>query len=105
MPAYALDKMSIKELNDLDGRIKKAMVHARERELAAIKQKLDTLIVQAVFKQGEQKGAAGEHGDAARAYLRAAKEFPKDPRAAQSVTLIAPFFVSETVVVFADDLF
>lgn len=44
MPAYALDKMSIKELNDLDGRIKKAMVHARERELAAIKQKLDVII-------------------------------------------------------------
>ena len=46
--------------------------------------KLDTLIVQAVFKQGEQKAAAGEHGDAARAYLRAAKEFPSDPRAAQA---------------------
>jgi cellulose synthase operon protein C len=46
--------------------------------------KLDTLIVQAVFKQGEQKGAAGEHLDAAKAYLRAAKEFPNDPRAAQA---------------------
>lgn len=46
--------------------------------------KLDTLIVQAVFKQGEQKAAAGEHGEAARAYLRAAKEFPNDPRAAQA---------------------
>lgn len=46
--------------------------------------KLDTLIVQAVFKQGEQKAAAGEHSDAARAYLRAAKEFPSDPRAAQA---------------------
>lgn len=46
--------------------------------------KLDTLIVQAVFKQGEQKSAAGEHSEAAKAYLRAAKEFPKDPRAAQA---------------------
>jgi len=46
--------------------------------------KLDTLIVQAVFKQGEQKAAAGEHLEAAKAYLRAAKEFPKDPRAAQA---------------------
>jgi tetratricopeptide (TPR) repeat protein len=46
--------------------------------------KLDTLIVQAVFKQGEQKAAAGEHTDAAKAYLRAAKEFPNDPRAAQA---------------------
>ena len=50
----------------------------------ANQKKLDTLIVQAVFKQGEQKAAAGEHGDAARAYLRAAKEFPNDPRAAQA---------------------
>ena len=46
--------------------------------------KLDTLIVQAVFKQGEQKSAAGEYGEAAKAYLRAAREFPKDPRAAQA---------------------
>lgn len=46
--------------------------------------KLDTLIVQAVFKQGEQKSQAGDHLAAAKAYLRAAKEFPKDPRAAQA---------------------
>ena len=47
-------------------------------------QKLETLIVQAVFKQGEQKGTAGDHAGAAVAYLRAAKEFPRDPRAAQA---------------------
>ncbi len=46
--------------------------------------KLDTLIVQAVFKQGEQKEHNGEHLEAAKAYLRAAKEFPKDARAAQA---------------------
>jgi tetratricopeptide (TPR) repeat protein len=46
--------------------------------------KLDALIVQAVFKQGEQKSQAGDHLGAAKAYLRAAKEFPKDPRAAQA---------------------
>ena len=46
--------------------------------------RLDALIVQAVFKQGEQKAAAGEHGAAAAAYLRAAKEFPRDARAAQA---------------------
>jgi TolA-binding protein len=53
-------------------------------QTAAQQQKLETLIVQAVFKQGEQKGAAGDHAAAATAYLRAAKEFPKDPRAAQA---------------------
>jgi TolA-binding protein len=46
--------------------------------------KLDALIVQAVFKQGEQRSVAGDHLGAARAYLRAAKEFPKDQRAAQA---------------------
>lgn len=46
--------------------------------------KLDALIVQATFKQGEQLGAAGDHAGAAKAYLRAAKEFPGDPRAAQA---------------------
>jgi tetratricopeptide (TPR) repeat protein len=47
-------------------------------------ERLDALIVQAVFKQGEQKAAAGDHPAAAAAYLRAAREFPKDPRAAQA---------------------
>jgi TolA-binding protein len=46
--------------------------------------KLNTLIVQSVFKQGEQKAAAGQHAEAAAAYLRAAKEFPKDARAGQA---------------------
>ncbi|MCA9586770.1 MAG: tetratricopeptide repeat protein [Myxococcales bacterium] len=46
--------------------------------------KLDLLIVQSVFKQGEQKSNAGDHKAAAAAYLRAAKEFPRDARAAQA---------------------
>ncbi len=50
----------------------------------AQQEKLNLLIVQAVFKQGEQKGLAGDHAGAATAYLRAAKEFPKDSRAAQA---------------------
>jgi TolA-binding protein len=47
-------------------------------------ERLDALIVQAVFKQGEQKAAAGDHAAAAAAYLRAAKEFARDARAAQA---------------------
>lgn len=50
----------------------------------AKQKKLDTLIVQAVFKQGEQRQEAGDYRGAAKAYLRAAKEFPKEPRAAQA---------------------
>ncbi len=51
---------------------------------SAQQQRLDALIVQAVFKQGEQKSAQGDHAAAAQAYLRAAREFPKDARAAQA---------------------
>jgi tetratricopeptide (TPR) repeat protein len=47
-------------------------------------ERLDMLIVVAVFKQGEQKANAGDHAAAASAYLRAAKEFPNDSRAAQA---------------------
>ncbi len=47
-------------------------------------ERLDALIVQAVFKQGEQRAAAGDHAAAAAAYLRAANEFPRDARAAQA---------------------
>jgi tetratricopeptide (TPR) repeat protein len=47
-------------------------------------ERLDGLIVVAVFKHGEQKAAAGDHAAAAEAYLRAAKEFPRDARAAQA---------------------
>jgi len=61
-------------------RLKTAPAFAGE----ANQKKLDTLIVQAVFKQGEQKAQAGDHLGAAKAYLRAAKEFPRDPRAAQA---------------------
>src|SRR5882724_7608586 len=46
--------------------------------------RLNALIVGAVFKQGEQLALQGEHAQAAAAYLRAANEFPKEPRAAQA---------------------
>ncbi len=46
--------------------------------------KLEELIIQAMFKQGEQKATANDHAGATSAYLRAAKEYPKDPRAAQA---------------------
>jgi tetratricopeptide (TPR) repeat protein len=57
---------------------------ARGFESAAQQMRLDTLIVQSVFKQGEQKAAANDHLGAAAAYLRAAKEFPKESKAAQA---------------------
>jgi cellulose synthase operon protein C len=46
--------------------------------------RLNGLIVGAMFKLGEQLANQGEHGKAAQAYLRAAKEFPKEQRSAQA---------------------
>ena len=53
-------------------------------QVPAQQARLDALIVQSVFKQGEQASEAGDHDGAAAAYLRAAREFPKDPRAAKA---------------------
>ena len=44
MANYQLGKYSVKELADLGAKVKKAIVAAREREKAAIKQKLDAII-------------------------------------------------------------
>lgn len=46
--------------------------------------RLDGLIIGAVFKIGEQLGAQGDHQKAADAYLRAAREFPREQRATQA---------------------
>jgi TolA-binding protein len=69
--------------------------------------RLSTLIVQAIFKLGEQQSAAGEHALAGAAYLRAAHEFPKDERAAQAAvnaTLEAERAVDPTLARQAADL-
>ena len=47
--------------------------------------RLDTLILQAMFKVGEQLAERGQHTEAADAYLRAAEEFPEDDRARQAL--------------------
>lgn len=48
---------------------------------AESQKRLDGLILGAVFKLGEQLAEKGEHEKAADAYVRAAAEFPNDPRA------------------------
>lgn len=52
---------------------------------AESQRRLDTLIVQAVFARGEQLASGGDHQAAARAYLRAAEEFPRDERAKEAL--------------------
>ncbi|MEM9068976.1 MAG: tetratricopeptide repeat protein [Myxococcota bacterium] len=46
--------------------------------------RLDTLILQSMFKVGEQLAEQEKHAEAADAYLRAALEFPEDDRARQA---------------------
>ncbi|MEO0324762.1 MAG: tetratricopeptide repeat protein [Myxococcota bacterium] len=46
--------------------------------------RLDGLILQSIFKVGEQLAERGAHAEAADAYLRAAEEFPRDERAKQA---------------------
>ena len=52
---------------------------------AESQKKLDTLILQSVFKSGEQLAAAGKHTEAAQAYERASQEFPRDERAPKAL--------------------
>ncbi|MFT5355950.1 MAG: TolA-binding protein, partial [Polyangiales bacterium] len=47
--------------------------------------RLDGLILQSMFKVGEQLAERGEHAQAADAFLRAAEEFPQDARAPQAL--------------------
>jgi len=53
-------------------------------QTADAQRKLDALILQSVFKNGEQLAERKQHAESAEAYLRAAHEFPRDPRAAQA---------------------
>jgi cellulose synthase operon protein C len=46
--------------------------------------KLDALILQSVFKIGEDLAEQKKHAEAGNAYMRAAHEFPRDPRAPQA---------------------
>jgi TolA-binding protein len=52
---------------------------------AESQRKLDSLILQSVFKTGEQLAEAGDHRRAAEAYLRASREFPRDERAPKAL--------------------
>jgi TolA-binding protein len=52
---------------------------------AEAQRKLGALILQSVFKTGEQLADKGEHAQAAEAYRRAATEFPEDERAAKAL--------------------
>ena len=53
MASNQLDKMSVKELVDLESRLKKTIAAARDREKSAVKQKLEAIIESAGLDAGD----------------------------------------------------
>lgn len=51
-----LDKMSLKELLDLDAKVEKAIGNARERERSEVKQKIEAIVQNAGFSVSELFG-------------------------------------------------
>ncbi|MEM9864366.1 MAG: tetratricopeptide repeat protein [Myxococcota bacterium] len=67
--------------------------------------RLRGLILQSMFKVGEQLGERGEHAEAAAAYRRAADEFPEDRRAPQALFNAGAEFQRAGDLRGADDVF
>lgn len=69
MATPALDKMSLKELMDLETRVKKAIATARDRERSNLKSKIDQIVANAGLSREEMaelygfaKGRGGRKG-------------------------------------------
>lgn len=56
MASVNLDKMSLKELLDLEGKLDKAIANARERERTEVKQKIEAIVQNAGFSVNELFG-------------------------------------------------
>lgn len=65
-----IDKLSLKELLELDGRLKKQIVVAKEREKADVRQKMMALAEESGFSVGElfASGRGGKGGKVAIKY-------------------------------------
>lgn len=59
MASINVDKMGLKELLDLQGKLEKAIASARERERSEVKQKIETLVHSAGFSVTELFGGRG----------------------------------------------
>ncbi len=60
MAAINIDKLSLKELTDLEGRIKKALAAARQREQAEARAKIETIARNAGMSAAEILGLGGK---------------------------------------------
>ncbi len=59
MAAMNVDKLSLKELLDLEAKVEKALSTAKDRERAELKQKIETMAANAGFSVGELFGGRG----------------------------------------------
>jgi DNA-binding protein H-NS len=59
MASINVDKMSLKDLLELEAKVQKAIMNARERERAEIKQKVEAIVQTAGFSVSELFGARG----------------------------------------------
>ncbi|MEZ5842949.1 MAG: H-NS histone family protein [Hyphomicrobiaceae bacterium] len=59
MAAPNVDKMNLKELLELEAKVKKAIVAAREREKAEMKHKVESMLAGAGFSLNELYGGRG----------------------------------------------
>ncbi len=62
MAAVNVDKMSLKELLDLEGRVRRAIANVKERERAELKQKIASLAENAGFSVSELFGSGRGKG-------------------------------------------
>lgn len=56
MASVNVDKLSLKELLDLEAKVEKAIAQARERERAEVKQKIEAIVQNAGFSVSELFG-------------------------------------------------
>lgn len=59
MAVTNIDKMSLKEINDLESKLMKAKAQARDRAKAEVKEKIDRLLETSGFTIGDIYGGAG----------------------------------------------
>jgi DNA-binding protein H-NS len=59
MASINIEKMSLKDLLDLEAKVQKAIANARERERSEIKQKVEALVQTAGFSVSELFGGRG----------------------------------------------
>ncbi len=69
MASINVDKLSLKELVDLQNRVERAISSAKDRERADVKQKIATLAENAGFSMGELFGARGRGKAVAAKYV------------------------------------